>query len=64
MGHLSRPGEKITYDDQGRCKSETLNRPGKQGFERVAYWQPIRTHDIGIDEKGRVHDRISIWRQK
>ncbi|THC96385.1 hypothetical protein EYZ11_004156 [Aspergillus tanneri] len=50
--HLTHPGETIPYDDHGRCASDPSRKPGERRFERVAYWQPARTHDIGIDEMG------------
>ncbi|RAL08099.1 putative thiol methyltransferase [Aspergillus homomorphus CBS 101889] len=64
MEHLSHPGEKIPYDAQGRCKMDPLREPSEHGLERVAYWQPARTHEGGKDENGVVQDRVSIWRHR
>lgn len=64
MEHLSHPGEKIAYDANGRCKSDLLRETSPQGLERVAYWQPAKTHDMGTSEEGEVLDRVSIWRSR
>ncbi|KAB8230232.1 hypothetical protein ETB97_002156 [Aspergillus alliaceus] len=64
MEHLKHPGETIPYDDYGRCKSDPLRKPGERALQRVAYWQPARTHDIGVDRTGEVQDRISVWRRE
>ncbi|KAJ5082822.1 hypothetical protein N7532_011865 [Penicillium argentinense] len=60
--HLSHPGENIPYNDQGIIKQDPLRAPSKGGLERVAYWQPERTHENGLDENGKIEDRVSIWR--
>ncbi|MCJ1371224.1 hypothetical protein MMC20_002439 [Loxospora ochrophaea] len=57
LEHLSHPGEAPSYDDNGHVKENILRRPSLGGLERVAHWQPERTHEIG---KGT--DWISIWR--
>ncbi|KAL4808407.1 S-adenosyl-L-methionine-dependent methyltransferase [Aspergillus unguis] len=62
MEHLSHPGEEIAYDANGCCKSDLLRPASPQGLERVAYWQPAQTHDMGKSEDGEVLDRVSIWR--
>ncbi|BCS24557.1 putative thiol methyltransferase [Aspergillus puulaauensis] len=64
MEHLSHPGEKIAYDAKGYCKTNPLREPSQQGLERVAYWQPAKTHDFGTSEQGEVLDRVSIWRRR
>lgn len=64
MEHLSHPGEDIPYDTKGRIKSNPLREPSEIGLERVAHWQPSRTHEVGKDEKGEIHDRVSIWRRR
>ncbi|KAJ5190431.1 uncharacterized protein N7498_009416 [Penicillium cinerascens] len=63
MEHLSHPGEEIPYDN-GLVKHEPLRGPSKAGLERVAYFQPERTHQIGQGENGVIHDRVSIWRRR
>ncbi|PYH46791.1 putative thiol methyltransferase [Aspergillus saccharolyticus JOP 1030-1] len=64
MEHLSHPGEQIRYDAQGRCKMDPLREPSEHGLERVAYWQPARTHESGKDSDGVIQDRVSIWRRR
>ncbi|KAJ5638082.1 hypothetical protein N7490_007961 [Penicillium lividum] len=61
--HLSHPGEEIPYDAKGLIKQDPLRAPSKSGLERVAYWQPERTHENGQGENGVIHDRVSIWRR-
>ncbi|KAL4930783.1 putative thiol methyltransferase [Aspergillus undulatus] len=64
MEHLSHPGEEIKYDDKtGRVKSDPLRPTSELGLERVAYWQPAKTHDFGTSQEGEVLDRVSIWRR-
>ncbi|KAJ6162916.1 hypothetical protein N7497_002895 [Penicillium chrysogenum] len=63
MAHLSHPGEEVPYDN-GVVKHEPLRAPSKDGLERVAYWKPERTHEIGQGENGVIHDRVSIWRRR
>ncbi|KAL4921687.1 S-adenosyl-L-methionine-dependent methyltransferase [Aspergillus aurantiobrunneus] len=64
MEHLSHPGEEIAYDERGRCKSDPLRESSQLGLERVAHWQPAKTHDFGTSEEGEVLDRVSIWRRR
>ncbi|KAE8133582.1 S-adenosyl-L-methionine-dependent methyltransferase [Aspergillus pseudotamarii] len=64
MEHLSRPGEKISYNDKGLVNADPLREPSKGGLERVAHWQPERTHTVGQGENGVIHDRVSIWRRR
>ncbi|KAL4942517.1 hypothetical protein BDV06DRAFT_162482 [Aspergillus oleicola] len=64
MEHLSHPGEEIAYDTMtGHIKGDRLRPTSENGFERVAYWQPAKTHDFGTGEDGEVLDRVSIWRR-
>ncbi|KAJ6189588.1 hypothetical protein N7519_004496 [Penicillium mononematosum] len=63
MAHLSHPGEEVPYDN-GVVKHEPLRAPSKDGLERVAYWKPERTHEVGQGENGVIHDRVSIWRRR
>ncbi|KAL3477134.1 S-adenosyl-L-methionine-dependent methyltransferase [Aspergillus californicus] len=62
--HLSHPGEEVKYDAKGYCEHNPLRRPSALGLERVAYWQPAKTHDFGTSEEGEVLDRVSIWRHR
>ncbi|KAJ6135388.1 hypothetical protein N7512_000548 [Penicillium capsulatum] len=64
MEHLSHPGEAIPYGDNGLVKQDPLRAPSKTGLERVAHWQPERTHVSGQGENGVIHDRVSIWRRR
>ncbi|PWY95239.1 thiol methyltransferase [Aspergillus sclerotioniger CBS 115572] len=64
MEHLSHPGEQISYDAQGRGRMDPLREPSERGLERVAYWKPARTHEVGKNSNGEVQDRVSIWRQR
>ncbi|CEN59539.1 hypothetical protein ASPCAL01988 [Aspergillus calidoustus] len=64
MEHLSHPGEELAYDAKGRIKSDPLRETSPFGLERVAYWQPAKTHDFGTSEEGEVFDRVSIWRRR
>lgn len=64
MEHLSHPGEEIPYDADGRVKSNPLQEASEKGLERVAHFQPERTHKIGTDDNGNVLDWISIWRRR
>jgi hypothetical protein len=63
MEHLSHPFEEISYKE-GIVKHEPLRGPSKDGLERVAYWQPERTHELGQGDNGVIHDRVSIWRRR
>lgn len=57
--HLSHPGTDIPYDEGGHVKEGTLGEPSDEGLERIAHWQPERTHAIG---KGT--DWVGIWRHR
>ncbi|MCJ1339000.1 hypothetical protein MMC09_004289 [Bachmanniomyces sp. S44760] len=59
MEHLSHPGEQIPYHGNGFIQENPSRRASSNGLERVARWQPERTHEIG---KGT--DWISIWRHR
>ncbi|KAK2806779.1 hypothetical protein FQN50_005641 [Emmonsiellopsis sp. PD_5] len=64
MEHLSHPGEDIPYNENGHIKRDPLREVSPNGLERVAHWQPQRTHDVGKDEDGRVQDWVAIWRRR
>lgn len=59
LGHLSRPGEQLPYDEDDNLLEDEIKGPSSTGLERVAHWQPERTHEIG---KGS--DWVSIWKHK
>ncbi|PNS19169.1 Hybrid signal transduction protein dokA [Sphaceloma murrayae] len=61
VGYLSRPGDKVDYDDQGFVKGVDEENPERteKGLVRIAHFQPDRTHEIG---KGT--DWISVWRHQ
>lgn len=62
MEHLSHPGEDVPYDSEGAVIANPLREVSHEGLERVAYWHPESTHDVGKDEHGNVQDYVSIWR--
>ncbi len=57
LEHLSHPGEEIPYDEEGNVIEDPERQAGEGALERVAHWQPERTHEVG---KGT--DWVSIWR--
>lgn len=60
--HLSRPGEKLAYTEEGYPEPKYYDgsiEPGPNSLRRVDYWAPARTFDIG---KGT--DRMSIWEHR
>ena len=59
LAHLSRPGKAVPYDDTGHLVEMAVEEKDPAAFERIAHWQPDRTHEVG---KGT--DWISVWRQK
>lgn len=63
--HLSHPGEEIAYDSDGRIVTNPSRKPSSSALERVLYWQPERTYEVGKDEKtGEMIDRLSVWRRR
>jgi hypothetical protein len=60
--HLSRPGEDVGYDDQGKpVVAEEGDATGGGGLRRLARFQPRRTHKAGYADDGSVVDYISVW---
>lgn len=57
--HLGHPGQKLPYDEEDNLLDDQIQSPPKTGLERIARWQPERTHEIG---KGT--DWVSVWRRK
>lgn len=53
---LKRPGDEISYDERGTIR-ETNREPTNEALERVAHWQPERTHPIGEGT-----DWIGVWK--
>ncbi|KAE9377904.1 thiol methyltransferas-like protein [Stipitochalara longipes BDJ] len=62
LAHLSRPGEELPYGENGELLDSKLGEPRKIGLQRIAHFQPKRTHQIGYDAEGRVTDWVSVWR--
>lgn len=62
MEHLSHPGDTIPYDANGCIQVGHLRSQDANGFDRVAYFTPGRTHEVGIDQNGEIQDRVSLWR--
>ncbi|KUJ11960.1 S-adenosyl-L-methionine-dependent methyltransferase [Mollisia scopiformis] len=61
LAHLPRPGEDLTYGEDGELLEEKLGPPSKSGLVRIAHFQPERTHEIGYNAEGKVTDWISVW---
>ena len=57
--HLSHPGKDIPYDAQGYVKIGAIEGEDPDALERIAHYQPERTHEIG---KGT--DWVSVWRHR
>ncbi|KAF1982753.1 S-adenosyl-L-methionine-dependent methyltransferase [Aulographum hederae CBS 113979] len=55
---LSRPGEEVGYDGEGRVvvEEEEEGRKSEKALTRVAHWRPERTHQVGEGT-----DWVSIW---
>jgi len=61
QAHLPRPGKTLEYDDQGAIVESKLGEPLKDGLERIAHFQPQKTHEVGYDAEGKVTDWLSVW---
>ena len=59
LAHLTQPGMKVPYKEDGRVEHNAVDRHDTAGLKRVAHWQPERTHEIG---KGT--DWVSVWQHK
>jgi hypothetical protein len=62
VAHLSRPGQEIPYDEQGRVQADVADGAAHDALVRVAHWPPKRTHEVGKDESGNIRDFVAIWR--
>ena len=59
---FKQPGEDISYDE-GQKALPSDRKEVEKTLERVAHWQPARTHAVGI-VKGEITDRVSLWKHK
>ncbi|KAJ4299178.1 hypothetical protein N0V90_004422 [Kalmusia sp. IMI 367209] len=59
---LKRPGEDISYDDDGKVVS-TDRQESDKALVRVAHWKPARTHEVAVIN-GQITDWVSVWRHK
>jgi len=57
---LSRPGEVISYDQNGEFVEEQIGGNSGKGLQQIAHFQPRRTHPAGLKD-GEVTDRIGVW---
>src|SRR3954465_9314139 len=60
LAHLSRPGQELPYAEDGELLESKLDGPSKDGMQRIAHFQPKRTHSIGYSQDGQVTDWISV----
>ena len=61
--YLSHPGEEIKLGEDGHVLTQPSWEVSEGGLQRVAHWKPERTHQVGMDEEGRVRDMVSVWRK-
>ena len=59
--HLPRPGEELSYGESGELLESKLGDPVSNGLQRIAHFQPKRTHEIGVNSEGKVTDWIGVW---
>lgn len=59
--HLPRPGQELAYGEDGELLEDKLGEPCKNGIERIAHFQPAKTHPIGYNAEGKVTDWIGVW---
>lgn len=57
VAHLGHPGERLPYTDAGYPNEANEGVPEDGKLERIAHWQPERTHSVG-----QGTDWIGIWR--
>jgi hypothetical protein len=58
---LSRPGEEISIDEDGKVKEPEKIERREDGLKRLDLYTPKRTHVIGVAEDGTITDRVSVW---
>ncbi|OAA63449.1 Thiopurine S-methyltransferase [Niveomyces insectorum RCEF 264] len=56
LAHLSHPGKEQEYDHEGKLLNERDENTVGPRFQKIAHWQPDRTHDVG-----RGTDWVSVW---
>jgi hypothetical protein len=59
---LRRPGEDISYDDQG-VVAKTDREEADNALIKIAHYTPRRTDKVGVVQ-GIVRDCVSMWRHK
>lgn len=59
--HLPRPGEELSYADDGELLEDKIGEPIPGALRRVEHFQPKRTHKIGYSADGKVTDWVSVW---
>jgi len=61
VAYLSKPGEKVEYDEEGFVTGWDEEKPerNENGLVRIAHFQPERTH-----ETGKGTDWISAWKHQ
>ena len=60
VAHLSQPGEKLPYTEEGYPSSSAEDHIQKQGsnaLQRLDRWKAERTHKIGEGT-----DHVSVWK--
>lgn len=55
---LKRPGDEVSYDAGGVIQ-ETDREENSDALQRIAHWQPERTHQIG-----QGTDWVGVWKHK
>lgn len=58
LEHLGHPGKEVPYGDDGHVKEGTLGGAEPNTVQRIAHFQPPRTHQVGMGT-----DWISVWRR-
>jgi hypothetical protein len=59
---LRRPGEDISYNEEGVVE-KTDEEGTKRALVKIAHYTPKRTHHIGVI-KGSVRDCVSMWKHE
>lgn len=61
MAHLPRPGKELQYGEDGELLDTGLEKPSEDGLERLAHFQPKKTHEVGYDTDGNMTDWVGVW---